>query len=302
MFLQHGNSQIQWEIKFMKMIDSIDFVTVAYKRLDYVKLIHESIKKYVDHPYTYYIVNNGNNADNSPELLELYDMFKDEPNVKVVKGVQQVNDDDGNIVPAREDGMHGKYSQQYFIDNYGFDGYSKYDQRELGFASWLQSEGMTIGVKQGNGKYICHIEHDCIFLNTWVNELLPKLKDNVFISYQWRHDIDQALTPQFGLMERETIENNYFREEGDLYPNCHYKDTYGLISLWARETNKPFYICKNSTEDISLRAHHVLNIHGDEGFINEKPFIHHAGRGAARTDDYYHNWITEVSQYLDITI
>ena len=43
MFLQHGNNQIQWEIQFMIINDNIDFVTVIYKRLDYAKLIHESI-------------------------------------------------------------------------------------------------------------------------------------------------------------------------------------------------------------------------------------------------------------------
>ena len=170
----------------------------------------------------------------------------------------------------------------------------------LGFASWLQAKGMTIGVKQGTGKYICHIEHDCVFLNNWVDELLSLLKENVFVSYSWRHDIDQALTPQFSIMERATIENNYFREEGDLYPNCHYKDTYGLLSLWAREKNKPFFICDNSWNDRSLKSQHVLNVtYGDEGFINGRAFIHHGGRGATRTDDYYNNWIDVVTKYLN---
>ena len=58
--MQHGNNQIQWEIQFMIINDNIDFVTVIYKRLDYAKLIHESIKKYVDYPYTFYVVNNHN--------------------------------------------------------------------------------------------------------------------------------------------------------------------------------------------------------------------------------------------------
>lgn len=277
------------------MKDSIDFVTVVYKRFDYARLIHESIKKYVDYPYTYYIVCNTNLADKNDHLSQLHDMFKEEANVVIVTGIEQINADDGIYVPGK---AGEKYNQQYYIDNYGFDGRTKYDNRMLGFASWLQSEGMSIGVRRGTGKYICHIEHDCIFLNTWVDKLLPLLEENVFISYQWRHDIDQALTPQFSIMERTTIENNYFKEEGDLYPNCHYKDTYGLISLWAREKNLPFYICKNSTEDRSLKSYHALDFNGDEGFINGQPFVHHAGRGAIRTDDYYHNWITATTNYL----
>ena len=290
----HGNNQILWEIRSMK--DSIDFVTVVYKRFEFARLIHESIKKYVDYPYTYYIVCNTNTVDKDNHLAQLHDMFKDEVNVVIVTGIEQVNSDDGIYVPGK---AGEKYNQQYYIDNYGFDGKTKYDGRMLGFASWLQSEGMSIGVRRGTGKYICHVEHDCVFLNKWVDEIMPLLENNVFISYCWRKDIDQALTPQFSIMKRDTIENNYFKEEGDLYPNCHYKDTYGLISLWARETDQPFYICKNSLEDRTLKNKHVLNVsHGEEGFINDMPFVHHGGRGATRNEDYYNNWIEAVTKYL----
>mgnify|MGYP003116434561 FL=1 len=298
--MQHGNNQIQWEIQFMIINDNIDFVTVIYKRLDYAKLMHESIKKYVDYPYTFYVVNNGNNADDSPELNGLQEMFQDEPNVQVIKGVHQINADDGACIPSRPD---QKYSQQYFIDNYGWDGYSKYDRRPLGFASWLQSEAMSIGTKAGNGKYVCQVEHDVVFLNKWVDDILPMLDTNSFISYAWRHDIDQALTPQWSILERSTLDVYFYKEPGDLYPNCHYKDTYGLLSLWARENGYPYTILKNSLEDKSLKSKHVLNVNfGEEGFINDIPFVHHAGRGAARAEDYYETWKTEVSKYLDITI
>ena len=87
-----------------------------------------------------------------------------------------------------------------------------------------------------------------------------------------------------------------------MYPNCHYRDTYGLLSLWARERNQPFVILKNSLEDQSLKSKHALNLSfGEEGFINGIPFVHHAGRGAARSADYYDTWIYEVTKYLDIT-
>tara|TARA_R110000824_G_scaffold62061_3_gene164546 strand:- start:57 stop:914 length:858 start_codon:yes stop_codon:yes gene_type:complete len=284
----------------MKSHDGIiDFVTVIYKRVEYARLIHDSLKKYVEYPYKFYIVNNGDNSSDSIELKQLQEMFKDEENVVIVKGIQQVNQDDGQFVPAK---AGQKYSQEYYIDNYGWDGYSKYDKRMLGFGSWLQAEGMSIGTKLGNGKYICQVEHDVVFLNTWVHEILPMLETNSFISYAWRHDIDQALTPQWSIIKRETIENNFYAEEGDLYPNCHYRDTYGLLSLWARERNQPFVILKNSLEDQSLKSKHALNLSfGEEGFINGIPFVHHAGRGAARSADYYDTWIYEVTKYLDIT-
>ena len=34
-------------------VDCIDFVSVIFKRIEYAKLIHESIKRYVDYPYKY---------------------------------------------------------------------------------------------------------------------------------------------------------------------------------------------------------------------------------------------------------
>jgi len=287
----------------MNKIDQIDFVTVVYKRVVYAKLIHESIKKYINYPYTYYIVNNGDNSKNSPELEQLREMFKDEPNVVIVEGVHQINQDDGMIVPSRTDGINGKYSQQYYIENYGWDGYSKYDRRPLGMGSWLQAEGMTIGTKKGKGKYICQVEHDVVFLNEWVDYILPLLEKNCFVSYQWRFDIDQALTPQFSIIKRETIENNFYKEEGDLYPNCHYKDTYGLLSLWARENNLPFVILPNSANNPSLKSKHVINfMHGDEGFINGIPYLHHAGRGSARSQDKADQWVEITSKYLNIKI
>jgi hypothetical protein len=298
-----GKNQTPWVKKYMSKINQIDFVTVVYKRVIYAKLIHESIKKYVDYPYTYYVVNNGDNTKDSKELKKLEEFFKNEPNVVIVKGIQQVNQDDGSIVPSRSDGIHGKYSLEYYIKNYGFDGYTKYDKRGVGFGSWLQSEGMSIGTKKGNGKYVCQIEHDVVFLNSWVNYILPLLEKNVFVSYSWRYDIDQALTPQFSVVKRETIENNYYKEEGDLYPNCHYKDTYGLLSLWARENNLPFVILPNSTNNPSLKSKHELNfIHGDEGFINDIPYLHHAGRGSARPQNIADEWVKSVSNYLNIKI
>ena len=187
----------------------IDFVTVIYKRTDYAKLIHESIKKYVDHPYKFYVVNNGDNSKDSVELNILKQMFENEDNVIIVEGIHQVNQDDGVCNPA----IGGqKYSQQYFIDNYGWDGYTKYDKRAIGFASWLQAEAMTIGTKVGNGKYVCQIEHDVVFLNKWVEDILPLLENNVFVAACYRYDLDYARTDEWSVMKRETLENNFYRE------------------------------------------------------------------------------------------
>ena len=36
-------------------------------------------------------------------------------------------------------------------------------------------------------------------------------------------------------MKRSLFDSDFLYEEGDLYPNIHYKDTLGLLSLWERE-------------------------------------------------------------------
>jgi hypothetical protein len=280
--------------------DIIDFVTVVFKRMDYVKLIHESIKKYVDYPYKYYIVNNGDNSENSLELKKLNEMFGEDDNVVIVEGIHQINQDDGLYAPSIP---NQKYSQEYYIENYGWDGYCKYDGRAVGMASWLQAEAMTIGTKVGNGKYICQIEHDVVFLNKWVEHVLPMLEENSFVSYAWRYEIDIPCTPQWSILKRETIENNFYKEPGDLYPNCHYKDTYGLLSLWARENNQPYVILKNSWNNRELKSEHLLNLNfGDEAWVNGVPFIHHAGRGATRSIDYYNEFRDEVIRHLGVDI
>ena len=272
--------------------EHIDFVTVVFKKYDYARLVVKSIEKYVDYPHKIHIVNNGRNEgeDNGYDILK--DMFEENKNVTIIKGVNQFNMDD-----ARND---GKYSEDYYRKKYGWDGYTKYDKREIGFGSFAQSKGMEIGIKAGNGKYICNVEHDVIFLNKWVEDILPLLDNNVFVAALYRYDMDYARTDEWSVMKRETIENNFYKEQGDLYPNCHYKDTFGLLTLWARENKKPFFITENSLNDRSLQGSHLLNVgFGEECFINGKSFLHHVGRGSIRDSSEDKEWIRESEKYLD---
>ena len=227
--------------------ESIDFVTVIFKRLDYAKIIHESIKKYVDYPYKYYIVNNGDNSESSVELKQLKEMFDGEENVVIVEGIHQINQDDGGCVPANH---NQKYSQQYFIDNYGWDGYTKYDKRALGFGSWLQAEGMTIGTKMGNGKYICQVEHDVVFLNKWVDDILPLADKYFYISNSWQpgtlfREANLSFEEGRGVAVFMFIKRENF-EKNNLYPNIDYRSTAGNITYFAQKNSLDFLILKNN--------------------------------------------------------
>ena len=185
-------------------------------------------------------------------------------------------------------------------ERFVFTGETKHDKRVVNLDSYAQAVGMEIGIKAGTGKYVCNVEHDVVFLGKWVKDLLPLLIKNVFVSYAWRHDIDQALTPQFSVVERSTLENNYLFEPGDIYPNVHYQDTFGMLSLWARRKDENFCILVNSLNEPGLKSQHVLDVpHGEQGWIEGKPFVYHYGRGGGRNDYLYQLWIEKTNEYLD---
>ena len=166
-------------------------------------------------------------------------------------------------------------------------------------ASYALAEGLKIGLLAGKSKYVSFIQSDVVFLNQWTDDILPMLEENEFVCYAWRHDIDQANLPQWSVMKRSLFESDYLYEEGDLYPNIHYKDTFGLLSLWARKKNKKFHICKNSFNDRVLTKYHVIDLpHGEQGWINDKPFVYHYGRGTTRQGHLKDLWVKTITEYL----
>jgi len=295
-------------------MDAIDFISVNYDgtyhgdthRWEYVKILHESIKKYINYPYTYYIINNGDNDSKNGGYSKLSEIFKDESNVKIIKGLDQKNyiKADGYNLPGSRT---GKFK---FKDGRGgihtHDGKSG-DGRIIGIGSFTQACGMDIGTREGNGKYICHCEPDVVFLNNWIDEILPLLEKNTFISYAWRPDLDSARACQWSIFERSLIENpnNFYETPGDLYPNVNIQDTDSVISRYCKKKNLPFLITKNSYNNRSLKSMHVLNLNkGEQGFLpySNKPFVYHYGRGLTVTNDEYHRWISETTKYLKIKL
>ena len=67
--------------------EGIDFVIVSYCKHDYVRLCVESIKKFVDIPYTIHVV--VNYLEKEKEMNLHREMFKDKENVIVLKGCDQ---------------------------------------------------------------------------------------------------------------------------------------------------------------------------------------------------------------------
>jgi len=257
----------------------IDFVIVVFYRFEHAQIITDSIKKYVkDIPYTIHIVNNGINDGDGNGYDVLTKMFKNEKSVKVHKGIEQSQN--SNL----------KHPDSYVC---------KIDGRKVSIGSWAQAKAMTIGTKLGDKEYICYLDGDIVFLNEWVEHILPLMKDNIFVSDKWRPDLNTHCC-QFCLVTRDLVENGYLYEQYDLYPNIHYKDTAGMLGHYGVEKDESFVILKNSYNDRSLRPQHLLNLkHGEQAWINDIPFFYHYGRGSQRENYLHDEWVVEVNKYLD---
>ena len=258
----------------------IDFIMIIFYRPGYAQTLTESIKKDVKNiPYTIHIVNNGINEgpDNGYDVL--CNIFKNESNVKIHKGLEQAIDSNVNNTNTYK---------------------CKIDGRMVSIGSWAQAEAMTIATKNSEREYICYLDADTIFLNEWVDDIMPLMDDNIFVSDKWRTDLGTHCC-QFTLVKRQLIENEYLYEKDDLYPNIFYKDTAGMLGYYAVQKNKSHVILKNSYNDRRLRNQHLLTLsHGEQAWINDKPIFYHYGRGSARADDLYLDWMREVAKYLNM--
>tara|TARA_Y100000004_G_scaffold187212_1_gene239702 strand:- start:126 stop:923 length:798 start_codon:yes stop_codon:yes gene_type:complete len=257
----------------------IDFIVVVFYRFEHAEIITKSIKKYVKNiPYTIHIVNNGINEGENNGYDILSDMFKDEPSVKIHKGLEQAQD------------SNSKDPNTYKC---------KIDGRMVSIGSWAQAKAMTIGVRESDREYICYLDGDIVFLNEWVDDVLPLMENNIFVTDKWRDDLNTHCC-QFCLVKRDLIENNYLYEKDDLYPNIHFKDTAGMLGHYGVVRNESFVILKNSYNDRSLNPQHLLNLkHGEQAWINDTPFFYHYGRGSQRSDSLHDEWVEETNKYLN---
>jgi len=258
----------------------IDFIIVIFYRFGYAQILTESIKKYVKNiPYTINIINNGINTGENSGVDILKDMFKDEPNVNILAGMDQ------------DINSNAKHPNTYKC---------KHDGRQVSIGSYAKVVGMKKGLMNSNREYVCYLDADAVFLDEWVDDIIPLLEDNFFVSHKWRDDI-QADGNNFCVVKRKTLDENYFEEEGDLYPNLHYKDSNCMLAYWAVSNKKPFVILPNSYENPELKSLHMLDLqNGEQSWINDKPIFYHHGRGSVRADELYINWIKLTSKYLDL--
>ena len=144
--------------------DGIDFLVVSYYKPEYISLLVSSIRKYVKYSYLITVV--ANEKIDSAEYIDLVKTYKNDKDVKILEGTGQIpiserkNGVEWNIVV--NDGIEYKY----------------------GPGSVNHSKGLTIGMKNTDRKYICFLDNDVVFLNSWVDDLMPSLDKAFLISHR----------------------------------------------------------------------------------------------------------------------
>ena len=254
-----------------KYNDNIDIIITAVGRLQYLNILTKSISKYTQYPYKIYIVVDVRNEKEKNFFEELEDNYKEFNNIYIVESKNKDDDREG-FAPCPGDG------------------------RMVGKPSFYKSSAYETGIEVSNGKYVCLLDYDVVFLNQWVEHILPLTEEHFFVSAMWRGDLEIA-RDQFFIYKREKF------DDVNLVPDCSIGDTTGNVTHFAQDNNLSFYICQNSAVpwgDESLRSKHILNLnHGEQIFINDIPFLYHYGRGSAREIELYELWINVVSKYLE---
>jgi len=252
-----------------KYNDNIDIIITVVGRIQYLNLLIQSISKYTEYPYKIYIVVDVRNEKEKNFFDELQNHYKELDNVYIVKSKNKDDDRDG-FAPCTGDG------------------------RMVGKPSFYKSLAYETGIEVSNGKYVCMLDYDIIFLNKWVEYILPLTEEHFFVSAMWRDDLKIA-RDQFFIYKREKF------DEVNLIPDCSIGDTTGNVTHFAQDNNLSFYICENSSTygDWSLREKHILDLqYGEQIFINDIPFLYHYGRGSVREIELYEKWIDVVGKYL----
>ena len=245
-------------------------IITAVGRMEYINIFINSIEKYTDYPHKIYVVTDIRN-DNEQEFFDkLTEYYDKNDKVTIVESTNKEDDREG-FAPC------------------------KLDDRMVGKPSFYKSEAYETGINVSNGRYICLLDYDLVFLNEWTKHILPLLENHFFVSAMWRADLGIA-RDQFFIYKREEFEKH------NLVPNCDIGDTSGNVTHFAFDKKLRFYICENSSDfgDLSLRSKHVLAVnHGEQMFVNGIPFLYHYGRGSARDEVLYNDWIEKTTKYLE---
>jgi len=279
----------------MKYKKGIDFIIVSYCKQDFVRLCVKSISQYIgniDHTINVVV----NYLDKDKEINLHKEIFKNNPNVNIVEGVDQSQ--------TTSIGPKGEFTQsKTWI--------GKIDDCEVASGSKYAELANTIGIKKGQREHICILDQDTIILNPCFKELIKLSSQYFFISNRW--DPGNIFSkcknplPELGMARAIFwFSKRSIFEDNNLYPTCDYRDAWGNITYFAQQNNHEFLILKNSyrdrfRSDNGLWKEHVLNInHGysEQAWVDNIPLVFHYGRGGYRKLEDLEKWIEETENYL----
>ena len=175
---------------------------------------------------------------------------------------------------------------------------------QKGFPSQISSahsHALQKGVEAGNGDYVCLLDVDTCFLDTWTDDVLPMLTDNLFVSHRWEPG-RQIARPMFMIFER--IKYDQYNIDFSIA----YQDSGGIFTKTANENGLQFKILINSYNDKQLQAYHAIDPgrkiikSGEQAFIQKddeqlKAFFWHFGRGT--TVGIVDEWYELLENYLE---
>ena len=168
-----------------------------------------------------------------------------------------------------------------------------------GDGSKNHSAALTLALKNTSNPIVCFLDCDILFLDEWVDKVLPLVKDNFLVSNRFDRGICREMLMMF---EREKFENY------NLYPDVSHVDSCGNITKVASEHRETCIILENTafTSDGTYyndKSKHLLKLpYGEQCSIYNKPFFFHYGRGETRSDEDYQKFVKEARRYLDDTI
>lgn len=150
--------------------------------------------------------------------------------------------------------------------------------------------GINYLFDQSSSKYVCILDPDTVFVDNWIDSVLPFLRDYVFVSNRFEYDL-QIARPQFMFFKRDFwLKNKLHFDE--------FKDTGGNITEFCRKNNLQFFILDNSYNNKEKKTQHVLpEIYCEQSFVNNLPFFLHQGRGGSKGDRSV--WFSTVENFLN---
>ena len=300
------------------MKKSVDFIIVSYNKIDYARLCVESINRYwksVEH--TVYIV--VNYVDKEIEMKAHYDLFGKQENIVILEG-----EDQSSTTIVGKDGEFMQHTTRVGL----------VDQCEIASGSWYGAWATNTGIKRGNREYVCVLDQDTVFLDSYVTELIKLLDEYKFIGNRWcpgsifKKSIqkgtcdgsweDGIVRPMLFLCKRELYNEIELEKyvEKDIWRsspwNCDYRDMTGNMTWYAKQKGYNWLVLKNSYRDgiqndglhrnyNDLWKEHLLDIpYGEQAWLDDTPIFFHATRGGYRGNTALNLWVREVEKYFNV--